>query len=100
MKEAETNGQHKGIISALRAAAPKWKFIPIHFVAGNCGSVVESDFTPSDVQEGKQDKLFAGHVTQVCEAYNRVIVSFLQQIQEFARRCHFDLDLTESVKGK
>ena len=28
-----------------------------------------------DVQEGKKDKLFADHVTQVCEAHNRVIVS-------------------------
>ena len=29
----------------------------------------------------KKDKLFADHVTQVCEAHNRVIVSFLQQVQ-------------------
>ena len=54
---------------------------------GNCGSVVESDFYTKlkklDVQEGKKDKLFADHVTQVCEAHNRVIVSFLrvQQVQ-------------------
>jgi len=25
------------------------------------------------VQEGKKDKLFADHVTQVCKAYDRVI---------------------------
>jgi len=54
-------------------------------VVGNCGSVVESDFYTKlkklDIQEGKKDKLFADHVTQVCEAYNRVIVSFLQQVQ-------------------
>jgi len=54
-------------------------------VVGNRGSVVESDFYTKlkklDVQEGKKDKLFADHVTQVCEAHNRVIVSFLQQVQ-------------------
>ena len=41
--------------------------------------------TPSSkklyIQEGEKDKLFADHVTQVCEAHNRVIVSFLQQVQ-------------------
>jgi len=51
-------------------------------VVGNCGSVVESDYYTKlkklDIQEGKKDKLFADHVTQVCEAHNRVIVSFLQ----------------------
>jgi len=44
--------------------------------------VVESNFYTKfkklDVQEGKKYKLFADHVTQVCEAHNRVIVSFLQ----------------------
>ena len=49
------------------------------------GSVVESDFYTKlkklDIQEGTKDKLFADHVTQVCEAHNRVIVSFLQQVQ-------------------
>jgi len=57
----------------------------INFVVGNRGSVVESDFYTKlkklDIQEGKKDKLFADHVTQVCEAHNRVIVSFLQQVQ-------------------
>jgi len=52
---------------------------------GNRGSVVESDFYTKlkklDIQEGKKDKLFADHVTQVCKAHNRVIVSFLQQVQ-------------------
>ena len=45
-------------------------------------SGVESDFYTKlkklDIQKGKKDKLFADHVTQVCEAHNRVIVSFLQ----------------------
>jgi len=44
-------------------------------------SVVESDFYPKlkklDVQEGKKDKLFADHVTEVRKAHNRVIVFFL-----------------------
>ena len=52
---------------------------------GNRRSVVESDFYTKlkelDIQEGKKDKVFADHVTQVCEAHNRVIVSFLQQVQ-------------------
>ena len=52
---------------------------------GNRGSVEESNFYTKlkklDVQEGGKDKLFADHVTQVFEAHNRVIVSFLQQVQ-------------------
>jgi len=54
-------------------------------VVGKRVSVVENDFYTNlkklDVQEGKKDKLFADHVTQVCEAHNQVIVSFLQQGQ-------------------
>jgi len=60
----------------------------VNFVVGNRGSVVESDFYTKlkklDVQEGKKDKLFADHVTQVCEAHDRVIVSFLKQVQRGA----------------
>jgi len=44
VKEAEANEQHKSIISALKAAAPKWEFEQINFVVGNRGSVVESNF--------------------------------------------------------
>ena len=58
-------------------------------MVGNCGSVVESELYTKlkklDVQKGKKDKLFADHVTHVCEAHNRAIVSFLQQVQGFAR---------------
>ena len=55
-------------------------------MVGSRGSVVESNFYTKlkelDIQGGKKDKLFAAdHVTQVCEAHNRVIVSFLQQVQ-------------------
>jgi len=85
VKEAEASEQHKSIIGALGAAAPKLEFEQINFVVGNRGSVVKSDFHTKlkklNVQEGKKDKLFADHVTQVCEAHNRVIVSFLQQVQ-------------------
>ena len=79
VKEAEAIEQHKSIISALEAAAPEWEFEQINFVVGNCGYVVESDFHTKlkklDVQEGKKDKLFVDHVTQVCKAHNQVIVS-------------------------
>ena len=54
-------------------------------MVGNRGSVVESDFYTKlkkfDIQEGKKDKLLADHVTQVCDAHNRVIASFLPQVQ-------------------
>jgi len=43
VKEAETNEQHKSLIGALKAAAPKWKFEHMNSVVGNRGSVVESD---------------------------------------------------------
>ena len=53
------------------------------------GSVVESYFYTKlkklAVPEDKEDKLFADHVTQVCEAHNQVILSFLQQVQGLAR---------------
>ena len=96
MKDTEANEQHKNIIGALKAAAPEWEFEKIDLVVGNRGSVVESDFYTKfkklDIQEGKKDKLFADHVTQVCEAHNRVIVSFLQQVQGGTRP-------TEATKG-
>jgi len=89
VKEAEADEQHKGIIGALKAAAPEWEFEQINFVVGKRGSVVESDFYSKlkklDVQEVQKDKLFADHVTQVCKAHNRVIVSFLQQVQGVTR---------------
>ena len=85
MKDAEANEQHKSIIGALKAAAPESEFEQINVVVGNHGSVDESDFYTKlkklEIQEGKKNKLFADHVTQVCEAHNRVIVSFLQQVQ-------------------
>ena len=71
--------------SSVRSKLLEWEFEQINFVVGNCRSVVESNFYTKlkklDVQELKKDKFFANHVTQVCEAHNRVIVSFLQQVQ-------------------
>ena len=85
MQLQEITWPHKSMFGALKAAAPKWEFEQINFVVGNRGSVVENDFYTKlkklDVQDGKKDKLFADHVTQVCKAPNRVIVSFLQQVQ-------------------
>jgi len=85
VEEAEANEQHKSINGALKDAAPRWDFEQTHIVVGNHGLVVESDLYTKlqklNVQEGKKDKLFADHVTQVCGAHNRVIVFFLQQVQ-------------------
>ena len=72
MKDAEENEQHKSIVSALKAAIPEWEFEQINFVVGNRGSLVENDFHRGtklkklDIQEGKNDKLFADHVTPMC----------------------------------
>jgi len=81
VKSAEANKQHKSIIGALSATAAKWELEQISFVVGNRGCVVESEsytkLKKLDVQKGKKDKLFADHVTQVCEAHDRVILSFL-----------------------
>ena len=85
MKDGEVNEQHNSIIGALKAAAPECEFEQISFVVGNRGSVLERDFYTKlkklDIQEGKKENLFADHVTQACEAHNRVIVCFLQQVQ-------------------
>jgi len=82
VKEADANEKHKSIIGALKAAAPEWEFEQINLVVGNCRSVVPRNFYTKlkkfDIQEGKKDKLFADHVTQVCEAHNWVIVSLIQ----------------------
>jgi len=90
LKEAEANEQHKSIIGALRAADPKWEFEQTNFVMGDRRLVLESEFYTKlkklDVQEGKKDAIFADHMTQVCEAHDRVILSFLQQVQGLARR--------------
>jgi len=35
VKDAEVNEQHKSIIGALKAAAPKWEFEQINFVVSS-----------------------------------------------------------------
>jgi len=64
------------------------RFEQVNFAVGNCGSVVESDFSTKleklDVQEGKTVRFFADHLTQVCKAHDQVILSFLQQVQGLA----------------
>jgi len=83
-KKAEANVQHKSIISALRAAAPKWDFEQISFVVGNRGSIVESDFYTKyklkklDVEEGKKDN--TAHTmwpTGICASYLRRNLAFV-----------------------
>jgi len=77
----------ESIVGALKVAALEWEFEQINFVVGNRGSNVESDSCTQlkklDLQVGEKIKLFADHVTRVCEAHNRApaIVSFLQQEQ-------------------
>jgi len=41
----EANEQHNSIIKALKAAAPKWPFEQINFVARRRGAVVKDDFS-------------------------------------------------------
>ena len=57
-EELTEKAQDKSIISALKAAAPKWESEQINFVVGNRGLVVESDFYTKlkklDIQDGKK----------------------------------------------
>jgi len=88
VKEAQANMEHKSIIDALRAAAPTWQFQQIYLVVRKCQSVVMRKsllHQALEVREGKKDKLFADHVTQLCKAHDRVILLFLQQVQRIAR---------------
>ena len=47
----------------------------------------------------QKNKLFADHVTQVCEAHNRVIVSFLQQVQGTTKGSRENIGHTVHVWG-
>jgi len=57
----------------------------MNFVVGNRRSVVESDLYTKlenfDVHEGKKVRIFTEHLTQVCKAHDRVILSFLKEVQ-------------------
>jgi len=84
VKEDEANEQHCGIIEALRAAAPEWTFEQINFVAERRGAVVEDDFYNKreklNVQAGKRDMNLLAHVQRICEAHDKVVRSYYQQI--------------------
>ena len=86
VKEAAANEQHSSIIEVLRAVADGWAVEQVNVIVGNRGSVMEGDVYEKleklDVQAGKKDKIFSDHVTQVCEAHDRVMLSSLQQIHE------------------
>ena len=59
-KEAASNEQHSSIVEVLRAVTNEWVVEQINFVAGNCGSVMESDFYEKleklDVQAEKKTR--------------------------------------------
>jgi len=71
LKEDEGYEQHKSIIKAPKAAAPKWRFEQTNFVAGRRGAVVEDDFYKKfkrlSVQAGKKDKILAAHVQRIAK---------------------------------
>jgi len=77
------------MIGSLQATTPTWIFEQINFVVGLHRSVTESDsyikLKKLDVQEGKKDRLFADHMTQICEVHDQVILSVLQQMQVLTR---------------
>jgi len=78
VKDDEANEQHKNTIEALKAAALKWTFEQINFVAGRRGAVVEDDYHYNklgrlNVQARKRDKILAAHVQRMCEAQDTVI---------------------------
>ena len=85
VKVAEANEQHKSIIFVLKPAPPKWELSRLTLWWVTADRWLRATSTPSSkslvYKKEKKDKLFADHVTQVCEAHNRVIVSFLQQVQ-------------------
>ena len=70
VKEDEANEQHKGIIEALKVAAPESTFRQINFVAGRRGAVVEDNFYNKlerlNVQAGKKYNILAAHVQRIC----------------------------------
>jgi len=84
-----TNDQHKSIIGALRAAALNWEYGRLTLWWVTTDGLLKATFYTKlkklHVKEGKKDKLFADHVTQVCEVHHRAILFFYQQVQGFAR---------------
>ena len=56
----------------------------MNFVAGRRVAVVEDDFYNKleklNVQAGKRDKILLAHVQRICEAHDKVMRSYYQQI--------------------
>jgi len=78
VKIAEANEQHKASSerSKLLLRSENLSRLTLWWVTAD--RLLKESSTPSSksVKDGKKDKLFAEHVTQVCKAHNRVIVSF------------------------
>jgi len=59
-------------------------------VAGRRGAVVEDDFYNKleglNVQAGKRDKILAAHVQRICEAHDKVMRSYYQQIHTISKK--------------
>ena len=70
VQEDEVNEKHRSIIEALKAAASKWTFEQINFVAGRRGAVVEDEFYEKleklNVQAGGKGTKFCW---RMCNAY-------------------------------
>jgi len=70
----------------LKAAAPKWTFEQINFVARRRGAVVEDDFYNKfkrlNVLAGEKGKILAAHVQHICEAHDTVMRFYYQQIHQ------------------
>jgi len=49
------------------------------------GSAFYTKLQHFDVHEGKKDKLLANHMTQICQAHDRVSLFLVQQVQGPAR---------------
>ena len=91
--KVEANGLH---FHGISAAAPAWQSERIYLVVGTFGSVAESDMsTPNSVKlmynkertTNLKDTLFVAYVD---EAHNKVLPSFLQQVQELRGQTQTD----------
>jgi len=73
VKEAEAIEQHKSIIGALRAAAGNMSRLYLWWVTADrlLKATFYTKLKKLHVKEGKKDKLFADHVTQMCKVHHR-----------------------------
>ena len=91
--KVEANGLH---FHGISAAAPAWQSERIYLLVVTFGSVAESDMsTPNSVKlmynkertTNLKDTLFVAYVD---EAHNKVLPSFLQQVQELRGQTQTD----------